>query len=133
MLLKFGIEGVKRLVDHVASSVRHRSLPGERLGFKGLFLTAENGVYLQSSGMPMLIANPEEKVDRKRRPFVVNADGCDAEGHPDWWDCQKKAFGVDEAMIPLALDQVLRALGETHLLIVVRSGRITAMGPKSKD
>lgn len=134
MLLMFGLEGVLKLIEHVTSSERHRALPSVRAGSKGLFLTADEGVYLTSSGMPMLIRNPEEKVIKRRKPFVVFADGCDAEGeYAQWWDCQKRAFGVDPAMIFIPLVMAVRALGKTHLSMVVKKGEVTAMGPHAKD
>lgn len=113
-VLKFDAEGVRKLVDHAAAASEHRAAYGQDPR-PGLMLVGDQGVYLMSTGLPVL-PHPTKKVIGTGEPcnFVVYADGINPDLDPfdAWWSRKGATYGGDDGcdVIPLpGFQQALKA------------------------
>lgn len=113
-ILVFKADQVKKLVDHALAAPGHRDFYDMQPGM-ALYLVGDRGVYLMSSGMPML-QNPDAP---EGHHFVAYAEGCnpDVDDFDTWWENKRDLFGGDDASSPLEwvenIDGLIKAGVET--------------------
>lgn len=102
MKLNFARGGVERLLVHVRNATSHRASYG-REPLAGLWLVGDQGVYLMSSGEPVM---------ERDGGHVVYARECnpDRMAFDDWWATKRRSFGGDDGVEVLPLAAVTEAL-----------------------
>ncbi len=97
-LLKFKMADLRPLLNHARDCKEHRGVYGAK-PVAGLMLVKDEGIYLMSSGLPMLQKSPNGKTN-----LVVYARGFDPYKDGDVWDACRDAVGGDDfvEMLPLS-------------------------------
>lgn len=98
--LVFDTPTVRKLVDHAKAAKTHRATYG-RKPEPALLLVGDQGVYLMSSGQPIL---PAEDGKPDSSSLVAYAKGTDPKKDEDWYDEKRALFGGDDGAdaLPLA-------------------------------
>lgn len=160
-LLTFKVKEVRRLVEHSKACKEHRPSyedlfsPEFHKGGKvkkdengwpdsenidrsklpvGLWLVADQGVYLMSSGTPALLV--EEGKDANVVAYAKESDPT-AEGEfDDWYDAKRSIMGGDDCVITLSVAMFEPALAllddDDELQIKVTTQHIQVIDPKPK-
>lgn len=120
--LTFKTAEVRPLLDHAKAASEHRPTYGQD-PIPSLLLVGDQGVYLMSSGIPMLA---KEKGEGSQ---VAYAEGTDPNGgDDDWYDNKRALYGGDDGVdaIPLHMfEQAMARDKETFTVtLTARSIRV---------
>ena len=107
MRMTFDAVKVRALLEHSKASATHWE-PYDVPTGEGLMLVGDQGVYLMSSGLPLL----PPPARGERRTNVVYANECNPEtmDFDAWWDVKREGFGGDDAIEYLPAPLVEEAL-----------------------
>ena len=99
-MLTFQVDRVRQLVQHAQGAPSFRALYGDPDTAKpGLWLVADQGIYLMSPGLPML-ADP----DKPDSNLVAYAHESDPTCSEDWYESKRALVGGDDFGDWLPLD-----------------------------
>lgn len=114
MILTFDKEKVKRLYDHSRVSRNHMTAYDGKQ-YPGLALVSDHGIYLMSTGRPGLRQDGTAgELKEGERFFVVYAHEVDPTAmlFEEWWENKIAAFGDDDGVEYLRMDEVRRWLSD---------------------
>lgn len=110
-LLKFDLRGAARLAGHAANAQSWGDTYIEKGTRPGLWLVADQGVYLMSNGTPGLMDTTHEPP----KSAVVYAAGLDPEvDKDDWYDRKVSIIGGDDMVVTLPWCTEVIALYQRH-------------------
>lgn len=100
--LHFCANAALKLLDHSFKADAYKKTCAGKTG-PGFLLVGDNGVYLMSTGLPML-PNPLKNSAHQ----VVYAKGCNPDEDPFdcWWNLKRRTFGGDDGVdfLPMTED-----------------------------